>query len=73
MFVVFLFVGLAGADGLPGVPGPPGSVGVVSETSDTEVRYLYNVIIFNTHFADYLHSFRLLMLLKDIVKKTFVL
>ncbi len=58
---------------MPGVPGPPGPVGVVQDTSGTGVRCLDDVLISHTHSAIYLCLFRLQMLLKDIVKKIFVL
>lgn len=72
-FFLFSFIGLPGNDGMPGVPGSSGPVGVIQDTSGTGVRYLHNVLISNTHFADYFYLFRLRKPLKDIVKKIFVL
>jgi hypothetical protein len=37
---------------MPGVPGP---VGVIYATSGPGVRYLHNLLIFNTYFADYFY------------------
>jgi len=66
-------IGLPGNDGIPGVPGSLGPVGVIQDISGTGVRYLHNVLISNTHFADNFYLFRLQKPLKDIGKKIFVL
>lgn len=64
---------MSGHQGMPGYPGLPGSVGLLHDTSGIGVRYIYIYIVLN--FDDYLCTYmlRLMKLLKDTVKKIFVI